>query len=428
MGRGILLYSTQKNHLRSLSKLEYGILRLLTRGSKNLYNHTLYQIRQHFFTNHEYLRYEESYHQVKCHPIYLKLPSQVAQQSMKLVDRAMRSFFSLLQKKQQGEYAKPVGLPQYLPKTGYAVCIFPKDSFKVERRQIRLSLGKTCRELGIRYLYCRLPPHLQDKAIKEVRLIPRYEGRYFEIEYVSQVEPETRDLDMKKCLAIDLGLVNIATCVSTNGTAFILEGKGLKSYNRWWNKQKARLQSVYEKQRINGGAKMGKLLQKRQYILQNVMAQLVNYVIKEGLRQKLGTILIGEMKDIKKETSLGRMTNQHFQSIPFGWFKQKLRTKCEQYGIQYVEVEEAYTSQTCSECGVREKKYRKYRGLYVCGGCGMVRNADVNGAINILKKVAPESSWARIGSRGRVDRPRRIRIPTVLENHPSQEAPSFKSG
>ena len=52
-------YLVQKNHLRGLSKLEYGILRLLTRYSKNLYNHTLYTVRQHYFTDKEYLRYEE---------------------------------------------------------------------------------------------------------------------------------------------------------------------------------------------------------------------------------------------------------------------------------------------------------------------------------------------------------------------------------
>ena len=37
------------------------------------------------------------------------------------------------------------------------------------------------------------------------------------------------------------------------------------------------------------------------------------------------------------------------------------------------------------------KNNRKHRGLYVCKKCGFVVNADVNGALNILKKVAPES-------------------------------------
>jgi transposase len=55
------------------------------------------------------------------------------------------------------------------------------------------------------------------------------------------------------------------------------------------------------------------------------------------------------------------------------------------------------------------KNNRKHRGLYVCNNCGSVLNADVNGAKNILKKVAPES--VRIGSSGGVNLPVRIRLP-----------------
>lgn len=426
--RVVLLYFVQKNHLRGLSKLEYGILRLLTRFSKNLYNHTLYTVRQHFFHDNEYLQYEAAYHQMKETETYQNLPSQVAQQTMKLLDRAMRSFFALLKLKHQGGEPFTVRLPHYLPKSGYFICIFPKDSFKVEKGQIRISLGKNIRELGTRFLYFRFPPYIQNKLLKEVRIIPRYQGRYFEIEYVYKVEPESPSLDSVKKMAIDLGLDNFATCVSPTGPAFILEGKGLKSYNRWWNKQKGRLQSVYDKQGIRGGAKLGKLLQKRQHIMQNFMAQVVNHVIKECRRQHIGHILIGELKGIKQGGTLGRKTNQHFQFIPYMWFKQKLRAKCKYLGIRYEEVDEAYTSQTCSVCGVRDKKYRKYRGLYVCDDCGTVRNADVTGAINILKKVAPKSYFERIGSSGSVSRPRRIRIPTVFETQPSSETPSAMAG
>ncbi|MFQ6123066.1 MAG: transposase [Candidatus Heimdallarchaeota archaeon] len=64
------------------------------------------------------------------------------------------------------------------------------------------------------------------------------------------VDPERSKLGPSKCMAIDLGVNNFATCVSTDGTTFIIERKGLKSYNRWWNKQKARLQAIYAKQGI----------------------------------------------------------------------------------------------------------------------------------------------------------------------------------
>ena len=126
-------------------------------------------------------------------------------------------------------------------------------------------------KLGTKYLYFHLPPHIRDKRIQEVRIVPRYQGRYFEMEYIYTVEPETPALDAMKFLAIDLGLNNFATCVSTNGTVFIMEGKGVKSYNCWWNKQKAKVQSVYEKQGIKFGQKLAILLHRRQSMRNNYL-------------------------------------------------------------------------------------------------------------------------------------------------------------
>jgi putative transposase len=59
-------------------------------------------------------------------------------------------------------------------------------------------------------------------------------------------------------------------------------------------------------------------------------------------------------------------------------------------------VNEAYTSQTCSNCGLVRKGNRVKRGLYVCKSCNLKLNADINGAINIMRKVALKrmSRWS----------------------------------
>ena len=75
--------------------------------------------------------------------------------------------------------------------------------------------------------------------------------------------------------------------------------------------------------------------------------------------------------------------------MPYGKFIEKLRYKAKVNGITVIQVNESYTSQTCSKCGTVDKTNRVYRGLYVCKECGVVINADVNGALNILKKVSP---------------------------------------
>jgi len=378
------MYLTQKNHIRC-DKKTYRILRMLLRLSKNLYNFTLYTVRQYYFNNGEYLPYEQAYHLVKHNENYQLLPSQVAQQTMRVVDKTMKSFFRLLRERKKGNYNRPIHLPGYLPKDGYFVCIFQKDMFKVDGDRLRLSLGRSFhKEFGVKFLEFRLPPTVIGKRIKEVRIVPRCNGLWFEIEYVYEVEPEKVDLDYNSYLSIDLGLNNFATCVPTSGTPFIIEGRGLKSFNRWWNMRKARLQSVYDRQSIRIGRIMAWLLRKRRNVINNFMNQAVNYIVKFCLENRIGDIVIGELKDIKQNTNLGHINNQNFQYIPYGLFKQKLKAKCEYYGINYIEVDEAYTSQTCSVCGDVNKNNRKHRGLYVCRKCGNILNADVNGGLNIV--------------------------------------------
>lgn len=257
------MYKTQKNHIRC-DKQTYKLLRLLCHFSKNLYNYALYHIRQHYFKTQEYLPYESVYHLVKENENYRLLPSQVAQQTLISVDEAFKSFLSLLKAKKEGRIDKKISIPTYLPKEGMYQIVFPKDQFKVEGNKLRLSLGRNFyREFGVRYLYFELPQNITGKKPKEVRIIPKFCGRWFEIEYVYEEEEKFCNLDRSKYLSIDLGLDNFAAVVDTIGTAFLIEGRFLKSVNRWYNKQRARLQSVYSKQGIKSGLKLAKISLKR---------------------------------------------------------------------------------------------------------------------------------------------------------------------
>ncbi len=404
------MYKTQKNHIRC-DKQTYKLLRILCHFSKNLYNYTLYQVRQHYFTNQQYLRYEIVYHLVKGNENYRLLPSQVAQQTVKAVDEAFKSFIAILSAKKEGKVERKVSLPKYLPKGGMFLLSFPKDQFKVKQDKLRLSLGRSFyKEFGVRYLYFNLPPAVLGNRIKEVRIVPKFDGRWFEIEYVYEETTQPCNFNKDRCLSIDLGLDNFAAVVDTIGTAFLIEGRYIKSINRWYNKERARLQSIYSKQRIKYGKKLAQISLKRQHIIDNFLNQAANLIVKHCLSNQIGRVVIGELKDIKQGINLGRVNNQNFVAIPYEKFKRKLGAKCHFYGIEYVEVDESFTSQKCSRCGIVSKSNRKFRGLYVCKECGNVVNADINGAINILKKVAGESALKQIASSGCVNHPVRIRV------------------
>ncbi len=111
-----------------------------------------------------------------------------------------------------------------------------------------------------------------------------------------------------------------------------------------WNKKKAKLQKKFDKQGIKTDTKMMKLKKKRKYYLRNFMSQAVNEIIKQCKITNIGTIVIGEMKNIKKNCRLGKKTTQNFHYITYSLFKQKLMTKSDFHGINYKEVDEAYTS------------------------------------------------------------------------------------
>ncbi|MDI6897242.1 MAG: transposase [Methanocella conradii] len=409
----------QKNRVRGLTKKEFSILRSLCHYSKNLYNVTLYTVRQYYFLNGTFLKYESAYHYVKDNENYNMLLTASGQQTMKVVDRMMKSFFGILRQKKEGNYNRPASLPHYLDKDGLFVVLFPETGFRIRNGKVYIGLSKKFREenhVDQRDIVLDVPKNIRGKHVKEVRLIPKYGGLYYDLEYVYNDRQENIALDKSKYLSIDLGLDNFATLVDSTGSAVIIDGKGLKSINQWYNKENARLQSIKDKQKIKGITKrQSRLLYRRNNKIKEGLNQAVNIVVKRCLDNGIGNVVVGELRDIKQKINHGHVNNQKFVQIPYGTFKLKLKSKCEQYGIEYHEVDEAYTSRT-DALAFDEIKLQPYgesrrieRGLYR-SITGNVINADVNGALNILRKVSGDSPVRGIVGRGLVNRPRRVRL------------------
>src|SRR6185312_16398150 len=72
-----------------------------------------------------------------------------------------------------------------------------------------------------------------------------------------------------------------------------------------------------------------------------------------------------------------------------GWsqLRSQLRYKAIRHGAEYIEVDERFSTQVCSACGVRGgPKGREDLVVreWICGGCGARHDRDINSAINIL--------------------------------------------
>jgi len=414
------MYLTIKQQPK-LSKSDYDTLLELCRYAKNLYNEGLYNCRQYYFNEGEYLNYEKNYHLLKNSENYKKLNSNMAQQILKEVDGSFQAFFGLLKLAKKGRYPyRDIKLPQYLRKEGYFTLVIGFVRLNENKLLIPMSnsFRKTHKKIEI-----RIPPVLLDKKVKEIRIIPRSDGRFFEIQYTYEVYSDIREeLDFNKALSIDVGINNLATCVTSEGNSFILDGRKLKSINQWYNKNNSRLQSIKDKQHITVKTKQqSRLERKRKNQINDYISKCARHIINYCLDNSIGNIVIGYNPTLQKESDLGRSNNQTFVNIPFGRLKDKLEYLSEYYGIHLIKQEESYTSKASffdrddipfyNDDNPKEYVFsgvRVKRGLYQTSE-GRYLNADINGALNILKKSSVVSLTA-LYSRGQVDSPLRIRL------------------
>ncbi len=71
----------------------------------------------------------------------------------------------------------------------------------------------------------------------------------------------------------------------------------------------------------------------------------------------------------------------------FGELKRKLKEVSEEYGIEVIFVNPAYSSQACSNCGYVDKENRKTRSEFECKLCNKQLHADVNASRNLLSRA-----------------------------------------
>lgn len=414
------MYLTVKQQVKHLSKQEYLDIKELCHVAKNLTNEAIYNIRQYYFDNNEYLSYEKNYKLLKSSDNYKILNSNMAQQILKEVDGSFKSFFNLLRLAKQGKYNyKDIRLPHYLPKDSFTTLVIGFIRIKDNKLLIPFSnlYKKTHKPISI-----NMPPILADKKIKEIRIIPKVNARFFEIQYTYEKYIEQKKLNNQNALAIDLGINNLCTCVTSNGYSFIIDGKRLKSINQWYNKENAKLQSIKDKQGIdNITLRQSIILNNRNNKINDYMSKALRYIIDYCINNDIGNIIVGYNETFQRNSDIGKRNNQTFVNIPYGKLTDKLEYLSKLYGINIIKQEESYTSKASFfdkdnipiYCDNNHNAYsfsgqRIKRGLYKTGTNKLI-NADINAALNIMRK----SSVVDINilySRGEVDTPIRIRI------------------
>ena len=266
-------------------------------------------------------------------------------------------------------------------------------------------------------------------TIEEKKLV---EARYTE-DFLKSVAGIDQNLDQ---LAFGVVLENQKTL------AFNYDIKYLKSVNQYWNKQKAKLQEEISKQeklleelkyakldfyqtflteytasrliedtkilikRLKN--KIKKITKKRNRKIDNFTHQLSRKLINHLSELGIKNIIYGKNVDFKKEINLGKVTNQNFVNIPFNQIIERLRYKALLAGINFMTVEESYTSKTSfldeeklhSYKRSQDKPKKDYtflgdrftRSLFRTKK-GYVIHADINASFNIIRKVTGDNIY-----------------------------------
>jgi putative transposase len=356
--------------------------------SKNLYNSALYYIRNKKEETENFIRYNDLDREFKLNnqTDYRSLPNNSSQQILMLIDKNMKSYFKLLSKWKKDKKSLN-GCPK-----------FPKYKDKIKGRNIVIF---TINQIRLKNGYIIFPKTSLIESIKtnvtllkQVRIIPQSSCYVIEIIYEKQ---EKEKIINDNYLSIDLGLNNLMTCYDTkNNNSLIINGKPLKSINQYYNKNRTNIQSklIKNHNKFNSN-RLSSLTLKRNNKIADYLHKSSRFIVNYCVKNDISNVICGYNKEWKQEINIGKRNNQNFIQIPHQKLIYMLEYKLKLEGINFIQNEESYTSK-CSALDLESlNKHdihlgkRIKRGLFVSSK-GIKINADLNGALNILRKVAPD--------------------------------------
>jgi len=355
--------------------------------SKNLFNAANYIYRQHFFQTNKKLSLTELYHLTKNLVEYRALPTKVSKQIIKRLACTWKGYFRAHKDWTKNAY-KYLGEPK-----------IPKYKHKEKGRNVVIYSHESVYKAALKQGICHLSMSgikvpTQQKRVIEVRIVPQSTCYVIEIVY----EQNGQSLSDSGFVAgIDLGLNNLVALTS-NQLGFkplLINGRLLKSVNQFYNKRRAKLQSLLPRNQKTS-KRIQALTAKRNRQVDNYLHNVSRKVVDILVACNITTLVIGKNENWKQSIKIGKRNNQQFVQIPHAKLIEKITYKCQLRGIKVVLTEESYTSKCSFYDNEPIQKHNKYQGRRVERGLfksasGRLINADINGAANIIRKVFPNA-------------------------------------
>ena len=354
-------------------------------------------------------------------PDYRALPAQSSQGIMKVAFQNWKAFFASMKDyhKHPEKYAGKPNIPGYARSKVKEVvfsnqdCVIKERKFlKFPKTKLQLNIGKLGRT---------------DGQLMQVRVIPSH-GQYV-VEMVFARPIEKKEAEKENVMAIDLGVDNLATIVTTSGLRpMIVKGKIVKAINQYYNKMKAHYTGILRqgkdpREGTHTSRRLERLHLKRYCRLKDLFHKASHHIVKLAVEQHIGTIVIGHNDGWKQSSAIGRRNNQSFCHIPHQMLIAMIQYKADEQGIAVILTEEAYTSKASfldqdPLPRYDEERTSTFSGKRICRGLyesvkGLL-HADVNGAANIMRKVFPDVSAKRANGVEGLDGNQSINVSTPL--------------
>jgi putative transposase len=364
-----------------------------------------------------------------------KLPADIILNLIDKYSEAIKSYYGLINKK------LPANKPKYLNKDDKFNLYYFPSSFKIKDNIARLTIGKyaalnynkynndllkitdrkycykynlcsniknkikknyiktpygyihNCEIIDGYYLNLKLPSIIKNKKVKQIQI--KSYGNIFTA-YVTYEEPNN-DIELNEpitslnSISIDTGIKNLMTIYNPTGNQYIIKGGKIKAINEFYNKQISKLQSINAKSlNLHKFNRLYSLLNERKNKLNGLINKIINKLIETYNNKKY--FIIGYNEGWKTKVNMGHNNNKHFYDIPYSRIISKLKEKLLANGKQLIINEESYTSKCDSLSLEKLEKNENYlgnrihRGLFI-SSTGKAINADLNGAINIMRKI-----------------------------------------
>ena len=371
----------------------FDLIKELCHLSKNLYNASLYDVRQYYFETKSYRTWQSQvpiFTKIK-NPDYYALQSNVAIEVIRQVGQQFIGFFN-------NKSNKKKRIPKYKDKNGYNLITFNNKTIS---KQIDFDEDKQL----YTYTLCQKSYNLKIQStqsnVKMVKFVYDDANNLIKCYKIYEVEQPKLKKDNSRYFSIDPGLNNIVSIYNNIGIRPLLyNGRPIKSINQYYNKTNAKLRSELPAN-VKSSKRLKQLSLKRNNKIDYEMHKISTHIINEAVKNNISKIIIGNNVGWKNEINIGRRNNQNFVNIPHTKLFNQLLYKGLLNGIEVIFTEESYTSKANffdkDELPIYDESTKhKFSGSRIKRGLyrdskGNIWNADLNGAANIMRKVSDKA-------------------------------------